>query len=147
MNQLGIIETLLNWLMWIGLGALLLIAAACASVGLHRVSRALYARLRPAALVAFAFAAIFVTCEAQKRMQSPATGGTPVVPVVVTPDEIAQGWRLVAETNCEADVYAMPEGVSPSFNWHKRGTFGEWARLDLGGFAFPLGTCHGAREV
>jgi len=62
----------------------------------------------------------------------------------VTAEEIAQGWRLVAETNCEADVYVMPEGVSPSFNWHKRGTFSEWARLDLGDFAFPLGTNGGA---
>ena len=59
---------------------------------------------------------------------------------MVTEDEIAQGWRVVAETNCDANVYAMPEGISPSFNWHKRGTFGEWSRLDLGGFAFPLGT-------
>ena len=33
-----------------------------------------------------------------------------------------------------------PEGVSPSFNWHRRGTFGEWARHDLGDFAFPSGT-------
>ena len=31
-------------------------------------------------------------------------------------------------------------GVLPSFNWHRRGTFGEWARLDLGDFTFPLGT-------
>ena len=55
-------------------------------------------------------------------------------------EDIARGYREVAETNCEASVYAMPEGITPSFNWHKRGTFGEWARLDLGGFAFPLGT-------
>ena len=48
----------------------------------------------------------------------------------VTAEEIAQGWRLVAETNCDADIYAMPDGITPSFNWHKRGTFGEWARLD-----------------
>ena len=62
----------------------------------------------------------------------------------ITDQEIAQGWRLVAETNCEASVYAMPDGITPSFNWHKRGTFGEWARLDLGDFAFPLGTNGGA---
>ena len=62
----------------------------------------------------------------------------------VTAEEIAQGWRLVAETNCDADIYAMPDGITPSFNWHRRGTFGEWARLDLGDFAFPLGTNDGA---
>ena len=50
----------------------------------------------------------------------------------VTDEDIARGYREVAETNCEASVYAMPEGITPSFNWHKRGTFGEWARLDLG---------------
>ena len=70
--------------------------------------------------------------------------GDRALPVVVTPEEIAQGWRLVAETNCDADIYAMPDGITPSFNWHKRGTFGEWARLDLGDFAFPLGTNDGA---
>ena len=62
----------------------------------------------------------------------------------ITDQEIAQGWRLVAETNCEASVYAIPDGITPSFNWHKRGTFGEWSRLDLGDFAFPLGTNDGA---
>ena len=62
----------------------------------------------------------------------------------ITDQEIAQGWRLVAETNCDADIYAMPDGITPSFNWHRRGTFGEWARLDLGDFAFPLGTNDGA---
>ena len=44
----------------------------------------------------------------------------------------------------DAVSYAMPDGITPSFNWHKRGTFGEWARLDLGDFAFPLGTNGGA---
>ena len=59
---------------------------------------------------------------------------------MVTEEEIARGWREAAETNCTMDVYTMPDGVSPSFNWHRRGTFGEWARLDLGGFSFPIGT-------
>ena len=68
MNRLEIIETLLHWLMWISLGALLLIAAACAYVGLRRVSQVLYARLRPAAIGVFAVAAIIATGEAQKRL-------------------------------------------------------------------------------
>ena len=67
MNQ-KIIETLLNWLMWISMDALLLIAAACAYVGLRRVSQVLYARLRPAAIGVFAVAAIVATGEAQKQM-------------------------------------------------------------------------------
>ena len=67
MNQ-EMIEALLNWLMWISLGALLLIAAACAYVGLRRLSRALYARLSPAVIGVFAVAAIVATGEAQKRL-------------------------------------------------------------------------------
>jgi len=58
----------------------------------------------------------------------------------ITEQEIAQGWRLESVTTNDAVSYAMPEGVSPTFNWHKRGTFGEWSRLDLGDFAFPIGT-------
>jgi len=58
----------------------------------------------------------------------------------ITDQEIAQGWRLESVTTNDAVSYAMPEGVSPTFNWHKRGTFGEWSRLDLGDFAFPIGT-------
>lgn len=84
------------------------------------------------------------------KVRSGGGHGVPALPVVVTSaaapaqavteEEIMQGWREVAETNCTMDVYAMPDGVSPSFSWHKRGTFGEWARLDLGGFSFPFGT-------
>ena len=40
--------------------------------------------------------------------------GDRALPVVVTPEEIAQGWRLVAETNCDADIYAMPDGIRRS---------------------------------
>ena len=65
--------------------------------------------------------------------------GPPVV--VVSAEDILRGYRLESvATNCAAETYAMPDGVSPTFNWHKRGTFGEWARLALGDFAFPLGT-------
>ena len=62
----------------------------------------------------------------------------------VTAEEIAQGWRLESVVTNDAVSYAMPDGITPSFNWHKRGTFGEWARLELGDFAFPLGTNGGA---
>ena len=62
----------------------------------------------------------------------------------VTVEEIAQGWRLESVVTNDAVSYAMPDGIMPSFNWHKRGTFGEWARLDLGDFAFPLGKNDGA---
>ena len=67
MNQ-EMIEALLNWLMWIGLDALLLIAAACAYVGLRRLGKALCVRLSPVAIGVFAVAAIVATGEAQKRL-------------------------------------------------------------------------------
>ena len=143
MNQV-IIDAIRNGLMWIGLGALLLIAAVCMSVGLRRVSKALYVRLSPATVGVFAVAAIFATCEAQKRLLRDGGGRGATALPGVTVEEIAQGWRLESVTTNDEVSYAMPEGVSPSFNWHKRGTFGEWARLDLGDFAFPLGTNSGA---
>ena len=90
MNQ-EMIEALLNWLMWISLDALLLIAVVCAYVGLRRLGKALCVRLRPAAIGVFAVAAIFATCEAQKRLLR--DGGTGQQ-VVVTQEEITQGWRL-----------------------------------------------------
>ena len=67
MNQ-EMIEALLNWLMWISLDALLLIAAACAYVGLRRLGKTLCVRLSPAAIGVFAVAAIVATGEAQKRL-------------------------------------------------------------------------------
>ena len=144
MNQV-IIDAIRNGLMWIGLGALLLIAAVCMSVGLRRVSKALYVRLSPVTVGVFAVVAIFATCEAQKRLLRDGGGGRGATALPsVTAEEIAQGWRLESVTTNDAVSYVMPEGVSPPFNWHKRGTFGEWARLELGGFAFPLGTNSGA---
>ena len=103
MNQ-EMTEVLLNWLMWISLDALLLIAAVCAYVGLRRLSRALYARLSPAVIGVFAFAAIFATCEAQKRLLR--DGGTGQQ-VVVTQEEIAQGWRLESVVTNDAVSYAL----------------------------------------
>ena len=131
MNVLETIEAFKDGLMWIGLGALLLIAGACVFAGLRHVSRALYAQLCPAAIGVLAVAAIFATCEAQKRSggtgttgilpvatvangQAVSTGGTPVVPVVVTPEEIAQGWRLENVVTNDAVSYSMPtNGVIP----------------------------------
>ena len=93
MNQV-IIDAIRNGLMWIGLGALLLIAAVCMSVGLRRVSKALYVRLSPATVGVFAVAAIFATCEAQKRLLRDGGGRGATALPGVTAEEIAQGWRL-----------------------------------------------------
>ena len=143
MNVQGLIEALKSGLMWICLSALAAIAVGVVGAWLYRSARSVAAwawRSRSwfekGVLIGLLSVCILFGGE---KMRSGGALGDRALPNV-TVEEIAQGWRLVAETNCTADVYAMPEGVSPTFNWHKRGTFGEWARLDLGDFAFPLGT-------
>lgn len=67
----------------------------------------------------------------------------PVLPTVgqsVSETEIAKGYRQVSDATNENVSYAMPSNALIAGNWHKRGTFGEWMRLDFGNFAFPLGT-------
>ena len=61
-------------------------------------------------------------------------------PVQTTIEDIARGYRQVCVTTNENVSYTMPTDAVIVGNWHKRGTFSEWMRLDLGGFAFPLGT-------
>ena len=143
MNVQGLIEALKSGLMWICLSALAAIAVGVVGAWLYRSARSVAAwawRSRSwfekGVLIGLLSVCILFGGE---KMRSGGALGDRALPNV-TVEEIAKGWRLVAETNCTADVYAMPEGVSPTFNWHKRGTFGEWARLDLGDFAFPLGT-------
>ena len=147
MSVIETIGTIRNGLMWIGLSALAAIAVGVVGAWLYRgVASAMRRPLAVARLAAFAAFSAFcvIRVGAKFLMPPPSTGGTPVVPEVVTPEEIARGWRLESVVTNDAVSYAMPEGVSPSFNWHRRGTFGEWARLDLGDFAFPLGTNSGA---
>ena len=139
MNQ-EMIEALLNWLMWIGLDALLLIVAACAYVGLRRLSKALCVRLSPVAIGVFAVAAIVATGEAQKRLLR--DGGTGSVPqqVVVTQEEIAQGWRLESVVTNDAVSYALPTNGVEYMPWSLGGGYEAHFPLDLGEFAFPFGT-------
>ena len=61
-------------------------------------------------------------------------------PVQTTSEDIARGYRQVCVTTNEDMSYTMPSDATLVGNWHKRGTFGEWMRLDLGDFSFPLGT-------
>ena len=58
----------------------------------------------------------------------------------VTAADIDRGYRQVAVATNEDASFAMPSDATIIGNWHKRGTFGEWMRLDFGDFAFPLGT-------
>ena len=136
MNQ-EMTEALLNWLMWISLGALLVIAAACAYVGLRRVGKALCVRLRPVAIGVFAVAAIVATGEAQKRLLRDGGAGQQVV---VTQEEIAQGWRLESVTTNDAVSYAMPTNGVEYMPWSLGGGYEAHFPLDLGDFAFPFRT-------
>ena len=62
------------------------------------------------------------------------------IPVQITNADISRGWRVESVTTNAAVSYEMPSNATLVGNWHKRGTFGEWMRLELGDFAFPIGT-------
>ena len=126
--------------MWIGLGALLLIAAVCMSVGLRRVNKALYVRLSPVTVGVFAVAAIFATCEAQKRLLRDGGGRGATALPGVTVEEIAQGWRLASVTTNDAVSYAMPTNGVEYAPWSLGGGYEMHFPLDLGELAFPFGT-------
>ena len=68
------------------------------------------------------------------------TGGTPVVPVTVTLQEITQGYRLESVTTNDAVSYAMPTNGVEYAPWNLRGGYETHFPLDLGDFAFPFGT-------
>ena len=149
MNQ-EMIEALLNWLMWISLDALLLIAAACAYVGLRRLGKALCVRLSPVAIGVFAVAAIVATGEAQKQMLRGGALGDRALPEYgplgdralpsVTAEEIAQGWRLESVVTNDAVSYVMPTNGVEYMPWSLGGGYEAHFPLDLGDFAFPFGT-------
>ena len=156
MSLQEIIESFRTGLMLTGLWVLAAIVAGCIGVWLYRSAQSTTALLRRLRtwIDGIVFTLLFTACVliGGTKTNSPPMGlMVPLPPSLpqsvvqtVTDEDIARGYREVAETNCEASVYAMPEGITPSFSWHKRGTFGEWARLDLGDFAFPLGTNDGA---
>ena len=73
-------------------------------------------------------------------MPPPSTGGTPVVPVVVTAEEIAQGWRLESVVTNDAVSYAMPTNGVEYMPWSRCGGYETHFPLDLGEFGFPFGT-------
>ena len=66
------------------------------------------------------------------------SGGGP--DMMVTPEDIARGYRVSLTATNETFSFEMPSNATVVGNWHKRGTFGEWMRLELGDFEFPLGS-------
>ena len=68
------------------------------------------------------------------------TGGTPVVPVVVTPEDIARGHRLESVTTNDAVSYVMPTNGVEYVPWTLAGGREAHFPLELGDFTFPFGT-------
>ena len=151
MDLLETIVTFKNGLMWIGLSVLVAIVGGCVAAWLHHSTRGMEAWWRGLRtwFDKIVFIGLFAACvliggtktNSPPLLQKPFPSPLPQAVVQeITEGEIAQGWRLESITTNDAASYTMPDGVLPSFNWHRRGTFGEWARLDLGDFTFPLGT-------
>ena len=108
-------------------------------------------QLALSALLALGIALVGSVAHSGKNTNSPpagmmmpllphSTGGTPVVPVVITPEEVAQGWRLAGVTTNDAVSYAMPTNGVEYMPWTLRGGRETHFALDLGDFAFPFGT-------
>ena len=134
MSLQEIIESFRTGLMLTGLWVLAAIVAGCIGVWLYRSAQSTTALLRRLRtwIDGIVFTLLFTACVliGGTKTNSPPMGlMVPLPPSLpqsvvqtVTDEDIARGYREVAETNCEASVYAMPEGITPSFNWHRRGT-------------------------
>ena len=114
-----------------------LVAVAYAAWLSFRVYRA-FLRLPRKSLLAFFFFSAVATVVAQK----PPAHMPRSLPVsdTVTDGDIERGYALVETFEDAGHSFAMPTNATIVGNWHKRGTFGEWLRLELGGFEFPMGT-------
>ena len=62
------------------------------------------------------------------------------VPVMVTPEDIARGYRVESVVTNETPLAAMPSNAVEYAKWHLRGGYETWFPLDLGELVFPLGT-------
>ena len=144
MNVLEGIDALKSGLMWVGLSALAAITVGVVGAWLCRgVASATRRLLTVARIIAFAVVSAFCVLRggAKFLMPLPSTGGTPVVPVVITQEEIAQGWRLESVTTNEAVSYAMPTNGVEYMPWSLGGGYEMHFPLDLGDdFGFPFGT-------
>ena len=143
MSVVETIEAFEDGLMWIGLSALAAIAVGVVGAWLYRgVASAMRRLLTVARIVAFVVVSAFCVIRggAKFLMPPPSTGGTPVVPVDVTPEEIAQGWRLESVVTNDAVSYSMPTNGVEYVPWSLGGGYETHFPLDFGDFAFPFGT-------
>ena len=143
MSVIETIDAVKNGLMWIGLSALAAIAVGIVGTWLYRgVTSAMRRPLSVARITAFLAVSAFcvIRVGAKFLMPPPSTGGTPVAPVVVMPEEIAQGWRLESVTTNDEVSYAMPTNGVVYMPWSLGGGYETHFPLDLGELAFPFGT-------
>ncbi len=130
--------------MWICLWALAAIAVGVVGAWLYRgVASAMRSPLAVVRLAAFVAVSRFCVIRggAKFLMPPPSTGGAPVAPVVVTMEEITQGWRLESVVTNDAVSYAMPTNGVEYRPWSRGGGYDMHFPLDLGDdFAFPFGT-------
>ena len=113
-----------------------LVAVAYAAWLFFRAYRTLL-RLPRKSILAFLFFSAVATVVAQK----PPAHMPRSLPVsdTVTDGDIERGYALVETFEDVGCSFAMLTNATIVGNWHKRGTFGEWLRLELGGFEFPMG--------
>ena len=114
-----------------------LVAVAYAAWFFFRACRVVM-RLPRKSILAFLFFSAVATVVAQK----PPAHMPRSLPVsdTVTDGDIERGYALVETIVDAGHSFALPTNATIVGNWHKRGTFGEWLRLELGGFEFPMGT-------
>ena len=104
----------------------------------------LYAKI----LLGFCIVNSIIVC-GTKTNEPPRSAGTTLtgkaailaaVPVMVTPEDIARGYRVESVVTNETPLAAMPSNAVEYAKWHLRGGYETWFPLDLGELVFPLGT-------
>ena len=141
MSVIETIEAIRNGLMWICLSALAAIVVGVVGAWLYRgVASAMRRLLAVVRLAAFVAVSAFCVIRGGAKFLMPpsSTGGTPVVPVVVTPEEIAQGYRLESVATNNTVSYAMPTNGVEYAPWSQRGGYETHFPLDLGDFTERL---------
>ena len=147
------IEAIQHAVMWVCLWTLaaLAVCALLSLVARRKQVRPVFAHIPPVPCVVLLVVMAVCTLFSGKNTNSPpagimspllprSTGGTPVVTLVVTPEEIAQGYRLENVTTNDVVSYTMPTNGVVYTPWTLRGGYETHFPLDLGDFAFPFGT-------
>ena len=90
--------------------------------------------------------ALVATLNAQKLRSG--GGGLPDPPAAVTQEDVARGYRLVAETNETGHSFAMPSNAVYVGRLHEHGARSDFGMhvVDFGAWAFPCGTNGGLRS-